>query len=329
MSRPNTVAKVGFTAGVGIALVAFTMIAGCGGGGAGAKPSAVGTVQVAVAWPAAAAATKTVAPTSIPTGTQSIRVAAIQNGATAANCLVVRPASLGALPNVPCGPTTIIACACQNADGSGDVLAEGSAAVDVHGGANGPISLSLAAIVPVILAQTDFGNADGTNVAPFSTDYASWDETKTLPTYAGTYRVAVNAAGHSWSSGVWAGSDHTNPGTGAFMILDGALESYVRILYYTTSVVAGYTYTWSGWAMEVQGSSIDSMSDLSFRVNGIQQGASLALTNNRIWNHFCFSYTAPVTRTVTFSLSDNNIQWAGNDAGLDDVVLSVAAPPGP
>ena len=329
MSRPNTVAKVGFTAGVGIALVAFTMIAGCGGGGAGAKPSAVGTVQVAVAWPAEAAATRTVAPAGIPTGTQSIRVTAIQNGATAANCLVVRPESQGALSNIPCGPTTIVACACQNADGSGDVLAEGSATVDVHGGTNGPISLSLAAIVPVILAQTDFGNADGTNVAPFSTDYASWDETKTLPTYGGTYRVAVNAAGHSWSPSVWAGSDHTNPGTGAFMIFDGAGASYRRILYYTTSVVAGCTYKWSGWAREVQGNSITSRLDLSFRVDGEQQGASLALTNNQIWNHFSFCYTAPESGTVTFSLCDNNIQWSGNDAGLDDVVLSVAAPPGP
>jgi hypothetical protein len=174
----------------------------------------------------------------------------------------------------------------------------------------------------VILAQTDFGTTDGTSVSPFSTDYPA-APSMGLPadTY---YAVAVNAAGHTWSYPDWAGLDHTNPGTGAFMVVNGSTHSSDRLLYYTTTTMAGFTYTWTGWVREIQSSA--PLVDLSFQVNGVQQGTDFKPPEGSVnWVPFTFSYTASTSGTTTFSLNDLQTSSNFNDFGLDDQVLSTNA----
>jgi hypothetical protein len=170
----------------------------------------------------------------------------------------------------------------------------------------------------IVLAQTDFGTTDGTSVSPFSTDYPTpMGTSRPADTY---YEVAVNGAGHSWSYSDWTGFDHTNPMTGAWMVVNGSTDSSKRILDFTTNTVGGLTYTWSGWVREINAPLVE----LSFQVNGVQQGTFFSPPQGSTdWVSFTFSYTAPTSGTNTvFSLNDLQTSSNDNDFGLDDLVLS-------
>jgi hypothetical protein len=147
MSRANAVGGLG----VGVALLAAALTGGCGGSKSAAPsvvtPAGKGTVRVKVAWPQTKAATA-VSPASIPFGTQSVAVKAVQNSAVVASCLIVRPASEGTLQDVPCGTTVLGAYACSSSDGTGTVLAKGTTTITVHTGLNEVASLTTSPYPP-------------------------------------------------------------------------------------------------------------------------------------------------------------------------------------
>jgi hypothetical protein len=185
-----------------------------------------------------------------------------------------------------------------------------------------------------ILAATDFGTTDGTNVSPFTTDYQPQptDGTNTAPDH---YYVAKSGAGYPWSStaGDWGGQDHTNPGSGCFMVVDGSNNSSHAVISYQVNGVAGQLYTLTGWAQEVQ-SFNGPTAVLSFRVNGVQQDTFPVTTASVewVWSQFIFSYTPATSGPITFALHDNQTSTPMNDFGLDDLVLTgpspVPLPPG-
>jgi hypothetical protein len=177
-----------------------------------------------------------------------------------------------------------------------------------------------------ILAQSDFGTVEGTNVSPFSTQYLPLPDAPTSP---GHYSVAKSAAGHSWSAWDWGGQDHTNPGTGCFMVIDGSQDSAQVLLSYTTNAVAGYKYILSGWAQFLSGTAGPSV-DLSFRVDGVQHDTfSLSGDTAWLWREFSFTYIAVTSGPTVFALHDNSTNSAWNDFGLDDVAFSAHTIPEP
>ena len=170
-----------------------------------------------------------------------------------------------------------------------------------------------------ILAQADFGITEGTDVSPFSTDYIPFPPGSPTP---GHYGVAKSGAGNNWSSFDWGGLDHTNPGTGCFMVVDGSSNSNMIVLSYTTNTVAGSAYTLNGWAQTVQSNNGPDVV-LSFRVNGVEVDTFTFSGNNEwVWHPFTLSYTTAFSGPTAFSLHDNTTSWGMNDFGLDDLVLS-------
>jgi hypothetical protein len=175
-----------------------------------------------------------------------------------------------------------------------------------------------------ILAATDFGTTDGITVSPFTTEYQiqPMDGTNTAPDH---YYVAKSGAGYPWSSQAkdWGGQDHTNPGSGCFMVVDGSTVSSNAVLSYQVNAVAGQLYTLTGWAQEVQ--SFNGVTAvLSFRVNGVEQDIFPVTTNHEewVWHQFTFDYTPAASGTIKFALHDNETSLYWNDFGLDDLVLT-------
>jgi hypothetical protein len=169
-----------------------------------------------------------------------------------------------------------------------------------------------------VVATTDFGTTDGTNISPFLTDYSPMNG----PTQPDHYWVAKSGGGYSWSSFDWGGVDHTT-GTGDFMVVDGAQDSDMRIVYYTTNVVAGETYTFHGYVQDIISGNWGPPV-LSFRVDG-SEIATFAFSNQRTWDEFTFTYNAPASGAATFAINDNNTNYGMNDFGLDDLTLSTTA----
>jgi len=169
------------------------------------------------------------------------------------------------------------------------------------------------------LAQTDFGNAEGSNITPFATAYSPDFQTPPSP---GQYTVGHSAAGRG--PGDWGGVDHTT-GTGSFMLADGANNSGLAVVSYTTNAAAGWVYTWHGWVQNLVANGANPPV-LSFRVNGVQVG-TFSFTGAQVWREFTFRYTNQADGVKTFALHDNNTDTSANDFGLDD--LSLSAEPGP
>jgi hypothetical protein len=172
----------------------------------------------------------------------------------------------------------------------------------------------------VTLVQTDFGSTPGTDVSPFSTDYTLGFTGSPTP---GHYQVAKSATGFGPSD--WGGLDHTAPGTGCFMVIDGSNNSGDRIVYSTINTVAGYDYTLDGWVQNsLSGGGNPPV--LSFRVNGSQVGSTFTPSGAQTWREFTFTYTAVTSGLTTFALNDNNTSSSANDFGIDDLRLSSTIP---
>ncbi len=172
-----------------------------------------------------------------------------------------------------------------------------------------------------VIAATDFGTIDGTNIVPFSTDYQPMPDTGA--TTPGHYYVAKSGAGYSWSSFDWGGLDHTNPGTGCFMVVDGSTDSSQAIVKYTVNGVAGQLYNLTGWVMQVQHKAGANVI-LSFRVNGVEQATFPRLPDSPwVWHYFSFTYKSTISGPITFALHDNEPSWDFNDFGLDDLNLQI------
>jgi hypothetical protein len=182
------------------------------------------------------------------------------------------------------------------------------------------LAFAPAASADVIFAQTNFGNTPGTDVTPFSTDYKpGFTVGAPIP---GEYQVAISAAVFGPSD--WGGSDHTAPGTGCFMVIDGSMNSGNRIVYFTINTVAGYDYTLNGWVQNILSGS-GSPPELSFCVNDSQLD-TFTPAGNQTWCEFTFIYTAVASGLSTFALHDNNTSYGANDLGIDDLTLSSTVP---
>jgi hypothetical protein len=171
------------------------------------------------------------------------------------------------------------------------------------------------------IASTDFGSSVSStfptdDVSPFSTDYTYPADTINF----GRYSIDITANGYGPSE--WIGYDHTNPGTGAFMIVDGSTNADDKILYYQFSAVAGDVYTFSGWFRPFQIDS-DHNAILSFRVDNVEID-TYTETTALDWSAFSFSYKANAGGPITFSINDNNNVGSWNDFALDDITLTDA-----
>ena len=171
-------------------------------------PAGVGTVHVTVVWPPA----KGVAPAGIPSGTQSIQLRAYQNRQMVASCLVVRPATDGALNNVACGTTWLQADACSNSDGTGTVLASAVVTITVHVGFNDAVGLTL---IPSSYAITDLGTLPGGSRSGASSVNASGQVVGASETSGGGTHAFLYSMGTMTDLGTLGGTNSAAGGINA------------------------------------------------------------------------------------------------------------------
>lgn len=121
-------------------------------------------------------------------------------------------------------------------------------------------------------------------------------------------------------------NDHTS-GSGLMLLYDPpGTPSALRIWHQSVNVVAGQTYTFSGWGREANSENPAWNNGLiQFEVNGAALG-TLATVEHQ-WTLFSGDYLATATGPVTLALRDmNSSTWNGTYTAIDDLSFAAAVP---
>ncbi len=142
---------------------------------------------------------------------------------------------------------------------------------------------------------------------------------------------AVNTNANAYHN-LFFGTDHTNPGTGKFMMVNGDKSSSYPIVWSQNITVQPYTdYYFSAFAISLN--QVPPYAQLQFKVNGEQVGTVAMLNQGAASNAGPFNWvrfygtwnSGPITST-TLSIVDLQTMASGNDFGLDDISCSTLAP---
>jgi len=167
------------------------------------------------------------------------------------------------------------------------------------------------------------GNFEAGN-SGFATDL-SYDASPPF-TLSGTYAVTTDPM--PWFPSDWVSmGDHTT-GAGQ-MFLTTPYGGTARIWFETATVVAGTTYTLSGWTARV---SVDDFNIAKLSVNADTNSLGvfdLSVLPVGAWGQFSFNYTAASSGAVVFSITDLANSDIGNDFVLDDLSMVPIPEPGP
>jgi hypothetical protein len=142
----------------------------------------------------------------------------------------------------------------------------------------------------------------------FGTGYSYGD--CTLETH---YNVLVSA---NTCHGAWTGNDHTNPGVGQFMAVNGATSAGVTVWQQTLPVATNQFYRFTGWTSSVYPSS---PAVLSISINGATVGSVTAPSSVNTWVPFSIIWVSGSSASATLRIVDANLNGGGNDFGLDDL----------
>jgi PKD repeat protein len=149
------------------------------------------------------------------------------------------------------------------------------------------------------------------------------------------YAITNDAA--NWSGG-WQSKDHTSETTcGNFMIIDGPDTAYKKVWKQTHRLPAGHTYCFSAWVRNLCstcGHNEDPGMGLMVEYPAISKLIDHmdAIKYEWGWIKLCGTFqlpgNSPDTISVDFSVYlESKPSDAGNDAGLDDIVISDQSPP--
>ncbi|MFH2143669.1 MAG: PKD domain-containing protein [Bacteroidota bacterium] len=139
----------------------------------------------------------------------------------------------------------------------------------------------------------------------------------------GDYIVANNGSVHH---SAWTCTDHTS-GTGNLMIFDGSTTAGTNAWCQTVTVTPGTDYTFSCWASAMTNWWNLNPADLHFLFNGIDIGNIITPLNPVCgWNQFTGNWNSGINTTVNICIIDNDVEFGGNDFGLDDISLQTCTP---
>jgi gliding motility-associated-like protein len=134
----------------------------------------------------------------------------------------------------------------------------------------------------------------------------------------GTYVVGTNAF---FYHNQFAGLDHTNPGNGSYMIVNGTGAANVVVWCATVPVQQNTDYTFSFWGRDVAtNSNLHPLARLQASFNGEHLGDTLICSGG--WQNETFLWNSGDTSLVQICLINYQDQTGGNDFGIDDISLS-------
>lgn len=130
----------------------------------------------------------------------------------------------------------------------------------------------------------------------------------------GTYFTGKNPS--DWHPNFPSCADHTT-GNGNMMMVNGALQSNVKIWSEIISVTPNTSYAFSAW-LQAFGPLNPAM--LQFSINGIVIGDIFHVNSARcVWDQFHATWNSGNNTTATLSIINQNTSLAGNDFALDDI----------
>lgn len=189
------------------------------------------------------------------------------------------------------------------------------------------ISLLFFSLLSFMMSAIAFGNDIAASFtvgnpvsAPFYSDYGYTNDWTTVSPPFGNYTVQTNATTAPGGGGDWPNVDMGH----AFMTVDGATDSSMRVIYITVNPIASDLYTLSGMFEPFQIDD-DHYAILSFRVDGTELD-TYSENSTVDWMPFSFNYTATAGVPFTLSINDNNTNGGWNDFGLDFIQLTESAP---
>lgn len=158
----------------------------------------------------------------------------------------------------------------------------------------------------------------------FTTEYslATVSGTYGLLSNGGTYGVGTNANSfHDF----FAGTDHTNPGTGNYMIVNGSNVGGTLVWCQTITVVPNTEYSFSAWARNVDTNAGNTIfANLQFLVDGNALGAPFEVPGN--WQNFSSTWNSGAETSIEICLVNQQTNGGGNDFGIDDITFTACLP---
>ncbi len=179
-------------------------------------------------------------------------------------------------------------------------------------------SCSLAGQAANLIANGDFE----AGLTGFGTDY-----TPSLSGCISCVGVSTNTLTWYYAPGYVVNfNDHTS-GAGKMLLYDPpATPSAWRIWHQTVNVVAGQTYTFSGWGREANSENPAWNNGLiRFEANGTVLGTLVTVEDQ--WTQFSADYLATTTGSITLALRDmNSSTYYGTYTAIDDLSFVQAVP---
>ena len=169
-----------------------------------------------------------------------------------------------------------------------------------------------------------FGNTGFTSAYTYHPGFYSGTDTSGLYP-EGLYAVGSNA--HNYHPNFY-GTDHTNPGTGLFMIINGnTTPEPIPVWSEQVNVNANTTYYFSAWGMSLNNAG--NYAQLWFAINGEQVGSTVTLpagvestSGPFVWTSFYGTWYSGTATSATLEIEDLQLAKDGNDFGLDDISCS-------
>jgi gliding motility-associated-like protein len=118
----------------------------------------------------------------------------------------------------------------------------------------------------------------------------------------------------------FAGLDHTNPGTGNFMVVNGSSLPMSEVWCQTFDVIPNTDYTFAAWAqyIDLDPAGVNNgISELQFSANGVLVGGPTIIDG--AWEEFSAVWNSGSNTQVELCVMDLIDTNSGNDFGLDDI----------
>lgn len=170
--------------------------------------------------------------------------------------------------------------------------------------------------------QEELVNNGDFQLGPFgySTDYTlslnngPWG----LLSNEGTYGVSPNA---NFLHSNFQGFDHTNPGTGNFMVVNGAAVPNTNVWCQTIDVEPNTDYVISGWFRNVDTNpQNNTFGNLQFQIDGVAFGDALLADGD--WEQITFDWNSGTNESIELCILSLQIEPGGNDFGIDDISVT-------
>ncbi|MBO9631765.1 MAG: gliding motility-associated C-terminal domain-containing protein [Chitinophagaceae bacterium] len=121
-----------------------------------------------------------------------------------------------------------------------------------------------------------------------------------------------------WHPGMSDCPDHTG-NNGNMMLVNGATVPNVRVWAQTITVKPNTNYEFSAWVQTLNNAS---PADLRFSINGQPLGPPLVSGAACDWKQCFATWNSGNQTSVTITLNNMSLSYAGNDFGLDDISFS-------